>query len=151
MLDRVLDDTDRRILAILGANAREPIVTLARKVGLSRSAVQERIKRLERDNVISGYTVRLGPAVRKAPVSAYLLLYLQGPICERVAPAIKRIPEVKKSQSIGGEIDMILQVETTTLDELNQVRNQIELIQGVSKVTTGIILCDRFDRTLETE
>jgi DNA-binding Lrp family transcriptional regulator len=147
MLERALDEADRRIIGILQANAREPVVTLARKVGLSRSTVQERLRRLERSDVIQGYTVRLGKSAKRAPVSAYLLLYLQGPICERVAPAIARIPEVKKSQSIGGEIDMILQVETSSLEELNRVRNEVEAIPGVSKVTTGIVLCDRFDRS----
>lgn len=147
MTTKTLDDVDRQILAVLQANAREPVVTLARKVGLSRTSAQERIRRLERDGVIQGYTVRVGDDARKPPVAAYLILYLQGPICERVAPLIAKIPEVKKSQSIGGEIDMILQVETSDLQQLNRVRNEVEAIQGVQKVTTGIILCDRFDRT----
>ena len=55
-----LDDLDRRLLAELGADARLTQVALAARVGLSRSAVQERLKRLERDGVILGYTLRLG-------------------------------------------------------------------------------------------
>lgn len=146
-VDRKIDEIDRQIIAIFQANAREPVVTLARKVGLSRSAVQERLVRLERDQIITGYTVRLGKSVERAPVSAYLFLYLDGPICERVAPVIARIPEVKKSQSVGGEIDMILLVECNDLQGLNDVRNQVESVNGVRKVQTGIILADRFDRT----
>lgn len=149
MTARKCDDIDRQILSILQANGREPIATLSRKVGLSRSAVQERLQRLERDGVITGYTVRLGSNSPKPPVSAYLILYLEGPICERVAPLIARIPEVKKSQSIGGEIDMILQVETNDLEQLNRVRNEVEAVRGVRKVTTGIVLTDRFDRTTQ--
>jgi len=189
VLDRPkVDEIDRQIIAILQGNAREPIASLARKVRLSRSAVQERLARLERNRIITGYTLRLsrdapraavsaylllyleGPICERlarlernriitgytlrlsrdaprAAVSAYLLLYLEGPICERVAPPISRILEVKKSQSISGEIDMILQVEADSLERLNEVRNQVEAIHGVRKVTTGIVLADRFDRT----
>lgn len=75
---RKIDEIDWQIIAIFQANAREPVVTLARKVGLSRSAVQERLVRLERDKIITGYTVRLGDSVDRAPISAYLFLYLDG-------------------------------------------------------------------------
>jgi len=148
VLDRPkVDEIDRQIIVILQGNAREPIASLARKVRLSRSAVQERLARLERNRIITGYTLRLSRDAPRAAVSAYLLLYLEGPICERVAPPISRILEVKKSQSISGEIDMILQVEADSLERLNEVRNQVEAIHGVRKVTTGIVLADRFDRT----
>ena len=145
--DRKLDDVDRNIIGILQANAREPIASLARKIELSRSAAQERIARLERHGVISSYTVQLGNSKVKPNVSAYMLLYLEGPICERILPSIAAIPEVRKSQSVGGEIDMILLVETNSLEELYGVRARVEAIRGVSKVTSGIVLVDRFDRT----
>src|SRR5262249_10510274 len=52
-------DSDARLLALLRANAREPTASLARKLNLARSTVQERIARLEREGTIKGYTVRL--------------------------------------------------------------------------------------------
>ena len=54
-----LDETDRRLLAELEADGRLTQVALAARVGLSRTAVQERIARLEREGVIQGYTIRL--------------------------------------------------------------------------------------------
>lgn len=141
-----IDAMDRRIIGVLQANAREPVSSLARKVGLSRSAAQERLSRLEYKGVISGYTVKLARYNPKSLISAYLLLYLDGPICERVVPAIAGIPEVKKSESIGGDIDMILKVEVDQLADLSRVRDLVEAIHGVAKVTTGIVLAERFDR-----
>ncbi len=140
------DRINRHILSILQANAREPLASLARKVGLSRNAVTERLKRLERDDVIKGYTIRLGNGAVSAAVSAYLLLYLDGPICERILPGVERLPEIKLSQSLGGEIDMIVYAETETLTDMNRVRDELETIHGVRKVTTAIVLADRFDR-----
>ena len=52
-------ETDSKLLSLLKANAREPTASLARKLGLARSTVQERIARLERSGTIAGYTVRL--------------------------------------------------------------------------------------------
>ena len=147
MAIRIDDDVNRNLVTLLQANAREPLASLARKVGLSRNAVTERLKRLERDEVITGYTIRLGKKLPiTSPVRAYMLLYLDGPICERVLPGVSRLPEIKFSQSLGGEIDMITYVETENLEELNRVRDELERIHGVHKVTTAIVLIDRFDR-----
>jgi len=140
------DLINRHIISILQANAREPLASLARKVGLSRNAVTERLRRLERDGVINGYTVRLGKGATSAAISAYMLLYLDGPICERILPSVERLPEIKLSQSLGGEIDMIIFAETENLTDMNRVRDELELIHGVKKVTTAIVLADRFDR-----
>ncbi len=146
MAFRAADDINRHIVSLLQTNAREPLATLARKVGLSRNAVTERLRRLERDGVIAGYTVRLGDGAARPQVGAYMMLYLKGPICERVVPFVARLPEVKLSQSLGGEIDMILYVEADNLAEMNGVRDELERIHGVEKVTTAIVLADRFDR-----
>ena len=53
------NEINRHLIMLLQANGREPLASLARKVGLSRNAVSERLKGLERDGVIAGYTVRL--------------------------------------------------------------------------------------------
>jgi DNA-binding Lrp family transcriptional regulator len=64
-----------------------------------------------------------------------------------VAKVLAQMPEIRKCQSIGGEIDMILQVEAQDSLQLNDIRNKVEAVRGVRKVTTGIILTERFDRT----
>ncbi len=140
------DDVNRHLVTLLQANAREPLASLARKVGLSRNAVTERLRRLERDGVIDGYTVRLGTAASPSKLTAYMLLYLNGPICERVLPGVYSLPEVKQSLSVSGDIDMIVYVEADSVGELNRVRDDLERIHGVRKVTTAVVLAERFDR-----
>ena len=143
---RELDRVDRDIIAMLQANGREPVSTLAQRVGLSRNAVRERLNRLERTGVITGYSVRLGAMPSQALARAYMLVYLGGAHCDRVLPEIRRIPEVKTSQSLSGEIDMIVYVEGDSLDAINHVRDALERIGGVNKVVTLAVLADRFDR-----
>lgn len=141
-----LDQIDRHMIALLQADAREPLASLSRKLGLSRNAAQERLRRLTREGVITGFTVRLGQPVSSQGIKAYMLLYLGGAHCERVLPFIERMPEVKVSQSLGGEIDMMLYVEADDLDTVNRVRDDLERVSGVKKVTTALVLVDRFDR-----
>ena len=142
-----LDDKDRALLALLEANAREPMSTLARKAGMSRSTTYERLHRLEKHGIIRGYTIRRGDGIPPPKVCAYMMLYLKGPICEYVARCLETIPEIKRSDSLGGEIDMILQVEADSLDSLNRIRGAIENIRGVEMVKSGIVLAHRIDRT----
>eukprot|EP01036_Dinobryon_divergens_P016650 gene16650-22584_t len=56
-----MDDTDRELISLLRADARTPVVTLAKKLRLARATVQNRISRLESDGMIVGYTLRLKP------------------------------------------------------------------------------------------
>ena len=72
--------------------------------------------------------------------------YLGGALCERVLPEVERIPEVKASQSLAGEIDMIVYVEGDSIEAINAIRDTLERISGVSRVVTLPILADRFDR-----
>ncbi len=113
---------------------------------MSRNAVTERLRRLERDGVIDGYTVRLGKAASPSSIGAYMLIYLNGPICERVLPAVSGVPEIKLSLSVSGDIDMIVYAEADNISDMNRVRDDLERIHGVRKVTTAVVLAERFDR-----
>ena len=142
---RPLDDVDRDIVSLLQANAREPIVALARRVGLSRNAVQERLKRLERDGVIAAYTVRLGEP-STAAVRALMLVYLRGMTGDRVIPALSRFSEIKLCYSVSGEADMAILVEAGDLADIDRVRSEVERVTGVDRVTALVVLAERFDR-----
>ncbi len=67
-----LDDLDRNLVAMLQINARESVANLARQLGVARTTVIARIARLERTNVIAGYSVRLGQDVLDASIYAYV-------------------------------------------------------------------------------
>ena len=96
-----LDDIDRKLIALLQDNARLSTVALAKAVGLSRSAVQERIARLEGSGVIAQYTVRLGSGGE--PLRAWLLLrYADGFSCDDVMPQLEALPQVQACHSVAG-------------------------------------------------
>lgn len=141
-----LDELDGRILALLEANGRESATKLAAKVGLSRSAVQERVARLERDGIIQGYTIRRGSGGPPAGVDAYLSVRLERPVCTRVAPLLRELPEVLSIESLAGELDMLIRVRVPDMAALNTLRERVAHLPEVRTVTTAPVLAVHLDR-----
>src|SRR3954451_7680129 len=106
-------DSDGKLIALLKANAREPTASLARKLGLARSTVQERIARLEREGIIKGYTVRLADDA-EARLRAVVMITADPKQAERVALELKRMPEVRALSAVSGAHDMVATVEADT-------------------------------------
>jgi DNA-binding Lrp family transcriptional regulator len=143
---RTLDDKDRQLIALLRANARQPAALLARKLGLSRSAVQERLKRLERDGVIAGYTVVLGDAEPKAGVSAQVMLTLDPKLQDRAVAALSGLPEVVSAHTVSGIYDLVAEVTASTSEALDEVLTRIGKLPGVTRTTSSILLSTKFER-----
>src|SRR5262245_63960467 len=94
-----LDATDHALLALLRENARAPTAELARKLKLSRTTVQSRLTRLERAQVIAGYTVTVGAEVERAQVRAHILITLAPRKSTGIEVALRRIPELRTLHS----------------------------------------------------
>lgn len=143
-----LDDKDRLLLAALAADARESVVGLARRVGLSRSATQERLARLERTGVIRGYSVRLSEAATGAAgVRAWMNLAFQpGVACDAIIPHLEAMPEIEQAHALAGPVDLLLAVRCTSNDALSRLRDRIAAVPGVASLTTHVLLATRFER-----
>jgi Lrp/AsnC family leucine-responsive transcriptional regulator len=141
---KILDDTDRKLIALLQDNARLPTIALAKAVGLGRSTVQERLQRLEAAGVIAQYTVRLGAG---DPLQAWLLLrYDEGYSCDDLLPRLAPMPEIQQCHSVAGEIDLLILARTDTPAQLSDLRERIVRMPGVADVTTLMVLKTLVDR-----
>ena len=141
-----LDTIDQTLLAELRENARCPVALLARKVGLSRTAVQARIARLERDKVITGYGARTGDAYEKSQVQAHVMLTVGPKLASPVEAALRKIPEVRSLLSISGAFDMIAIVQAGSIDRLDALIDRIGLLDGVERTHTSVVLSTRIQR-----
>lgn len=143
-----LDDKDRLLLAALTRDAREPLVALARRVGLSRSATQGRLARLEKAGVIEGYTVKLGRGVQAGGrVEAVISAVLQpGKTCEAVLPHLQGVPQITACRSLAGPVDLMFEVECAGVEELSAVRERVAATPGVAGATTHLVLATRWRR-----
>lgn len=144
-MKRQLDEIDRRLLARLQENARIPTAALAREVGLSRSAVQERLERLEKSQTILGYTVQLGDTARPV-LLAEVMIQLEQKQSAGVVGALQKIAHCIRCLAISGEYDLIAEVAANTPEELDAVLDRIGEIAGIKRTASSIILSTKFDR-----
>ena len=139
-------DTDARLIALLRADAREPTASLARKLGLARSTVQERIARLEREGVIKGYTVRLADEAESRKLRAIVMISADPKQAERVTAELRRMPEVRSLSAVAGAYDMMALVETDTTARMDASLDRIGNAAGVARTVSSIILSEKFAR-----
>ena len=105
-----LDRTDRKILDILQRQGRISITELAQKVGLSDSPCTERVRRLEREPVITGYHARIDPAPRQetAGVRRDKMASKSDEVFERVKQEMLHVPEVLECHLVSGGFDYLV-------------------------------------------
>lgn len=135
-----MDPKDRILIAALKDNARESIVSLARRVGLSRSATQDRLQRLEKRGVIRGYTVRLGGTGLAHTRALMAISFKPGFQCEHVLPHLKTLPEIQTCLALAGPVDLMLTVEAASTAALEAVRAAVAKVPGVATVSTHFVL-----------
>src|SRR5688500_12761821 len=103
--DRVLTDQDRRLLALLREDARLSTAALARALGVARTTVVERLKRLQRDGIVAGYTVRMHPKTQARMLRVHVLLSAAARKGEAMVKALRDIPQVRAVYAISGAFD----------------------------------------------
>lgn len=140
-MKRRLDEIDEHLLALLEKDARRPVVALAKAVGLSRTAVQGRLARLEDEGTIRGYTIVRGRERQAAPVKAILLLSIGTRPCATVIRMFEDWPEIAACWSVAGPVvDAILVVEADSNEALGDVRARLAAVPGVTDITTAPVL-----------
>ena len=141
-----LDDTDRKLLNLLRADARESVSALARKLDLARSTVQERIARLERTKVITGYTIRSGEDFAERQIAAHVMISVDPKMAASVTADLKKMPEVRSLAAISGTFDMMAEVAAETTAKIDTVLDAIGRLKGVQKTMSSIVLSVKFER-----
>ncbi|HEV7915421.1 MAG TPA: Lrp/AsnC family transcriptional regulator [Albitalea sp.] len=142
----VLDATDRELLALLREDARAPTALLARKLKLSRTTVQSRMERLQRQRVIAGYTITVPDELEASLVRAHVLITLVPKQSAAIEQALRKIPEVRVLHSVSGPFDLIAIVAATSIGELDALIDRIGELDGVERTTSAIVLSTRIER-----
>ncbi len=143
----LIDETDRKILAALHANARASYAELGQAVGLSAPSVHARVKRLERLGVIRGYRVVVDPASLGFPLGGFVAVtQASGYHWEDLERAFAAMPEVEECHSVTGEDSYLLKVRVADPAELEALLRRINMVEGVARTRTVVILSTPFDR-----
>lgn len=127
---RTLDKLDRRILAVLQRDGRVSMKDLAEQVGLSITPCIERVKRMERDNVIMGYYARVNPPALGAALLVFVEITLDhksGNMFEQFRREVLRIPEVLECHLVSGDFDYLIKARIREMSEYRKLLGDILL------------------------
>lgn len=135
-----MDDLDRKLLALLRADARAPASTLAAKLKVSRGTVQNRIERMVSRGVIRGFTVKTRPDMERERVRAVMSIAIEGERSGAVLRALRGVPEVVAVHSTNGRWDLVAELDTDTLQGFSRVLDHIRTIEGIASTETSLLL-----------
>lgn len=141
------DATDRQLIALLQANARESTANLARKLGVARTTVVARLARLEASGTVVGYTARLGSEAPGQGVQAFVGITVQPKAGREVVKKLSGLPELRQLASVSGEFDYMAVLLAETTVRLDALLDEIGEIDGVIKTTSSVVLALRVDRS----
>ena len=141
-----LTDADQQLLSMLRENARASTAEIARRLKLSRTTVQSRIERLERQGLIAGYTVRVDDEAERGWIRAHIMITVLPKQAPAVVKALHAMPEVRTLHSVSGPFDLVALGVTPTVAEMDELTDRIGAIDGVERTTSSIILSAKFER-----
>jgi Lrp/AsnC family leucine-responsive transcriptional regulator len=142
-----MEDLDRRILGLLARDGRMSYTDIGKETGLSTSAAQQRVRRLEHRGIIRGYHARLDPAELGLLVTAFVAIKPFDPSQPDDAPErLRHLPEVVSCYSVAGDPSYLLKVQTTTMARLESLLAQIRTDAGVSTHTITVLSTPYEDR-----
>ena len=142
----MIDQTDRKLLSLLRVNARLSTSELARKLDISRSTIQNRLKRLEDNQIIKGYTVEFNEEFEKRLLKAHVMIQVQQKLTGPTYVALNKITQVSALYAISGEYDMIAVVRAESAEELSQIIDRIGNLEGIERTNSSVILETKFVR-----
>ena len=141
-----MDEIDQRLLSLLRQDARLTVAALAQKLQVSRGTVTNRIRRLEDDGVIVGYTVRLGQDEGDRGVEAYVGITTEPKSGALVTQRLAALPELRQLCSVSGASDYLALLRAESTARLDQLLDEIGAIEGVTRTHTSVVLARRIDR-----
>lgn len=145
-----IDGIDKKILRFLMADARKPVLEIARKIGISGAAIHQRLRKLENSGLIVGSKFIINPKALGFMTMAYVGIYLDKAMSNPIAvKELEKIPEVLECHYTTGNWSILIKVLCRDNEHLMQVlNNHIQQIGGVSRTETFISLNQQIERQI---
>lgn len=127
---RELDKLDRKILDLLQKDGRISMTDLAQKIGLSATPCTERVRRMEREGVITGYHARVDPHALGKSLLVFVEIKLSaksGDVFDRVKKELMFVPEVMECHLVSGDFDYLVKARLSEMSEYRRLLGNILL------------------------
>jgi len=146
-----IDGIDKKILRYLMADARTPILEIARNIGISGAAIHQRLRKLEKSGLLAGSKFVINPKSLGYTTTAYIGIYLDKAMSNPYAiRELKKIPEVLECHYTTGNWSILIKVLCRDNEHLMHLLNKkIQQIEGVSRTETFISLDQQIDRQIQ--
>jgi len=145
-----IDGIDKKILRFLMADARKPVLEIARSIGISGAAIHQRLRKLEASGLLAGSKFIINPRAMGYTTMAYIGIYLDKAMSNPVAvKELKKIPEVLECHYTTGNWSILIKILCRDNEHLMHLLNKdIQQIEGVSRTETFISLEQQIDRQI---
>ena len=135
-----MDDLDTQLISMLRKDARLPAATLAVKLGVSRGTVSNRLRKLEDEQVIVGYTLRLRPDAEPHLIRAWMHVLVEGNQTRAVIASLLGEPGVEALHDTNGRWDLLAELRAESNPQLSALLERVRLIKGIANTETSILL-----------
>tara|TARA_Y100000310_G_scaffold336668_2_gene421836 strand:+ start:143 stop:580 length:438 start_codon:yes stop_codon:yes gene_type:complete len=138
-----LDNKDLKILDILRADAKKTTQQISRELNIPITTIHNRIKKMERDNIIEGYTVKVRNESLGKNLSARLCVRVSSNVGdeENICRTILKFEEVESVYMVTGEDDLIVKIRVADVNELHDfIMTKLRQVDGVASSSTIIVL-----------
>ncbi len=138
-----MDDLDHGLIAELRRDGRASISELAGRLRVSRATVRARLERLKDLGEIAGFIVLTRADISEAPVRGLMMIGIEGRGGDRIMARLTGLPAVMAVHSTNGKWDLIVEMATESLAELDEVIRRIRNMEGVMTSETNLLLSTR--------
>jgi len=135
-----MDELDQHLITLLRQDARLSIADLAHKLRVSRGTVNNRMRKLQDQRVILGYTVRLRPEAEPERIRAWMGVQVEGNVVRQVTASLLGEPGVVALHDTNGRWDLLAEIEAPSTAGLSQVLERIRLVRGIRNTESSIHL-----------
>ena len=139
-----IDKIDKNILRVLQKNARIPFSQLAKEVGLSATPCIERIKRLEADKIICGYSAKINPEIANATFVVFVQIQLvrsSKDVFRKFSDAASLLPEVQECYLVSGAFDYLIKARVADMAAYREFYGDTLLsLPGVQSCTSYMVM-----------
>ena len=137
-----LTEKEHALLNLLRHNARQTVTALAEQLKVSRPTLQNMLEKLER-LAIARYTVELQPDFAHAQIRAFVLLNRDPRRSPEIVEVLKRFPHVRYVCTVTGQFDVLVELQADSYEDLEGILNGIEVIDGVVRTQTYMVLAEK--------
>jgi DNA-binding Lrp family transcriptional regulator len=137
---------DQQLISSLREDARRSTSEIARRLGVSRSTINSRIRRLEETGVITGYTAMFGDDYARQQVAAHVLIVVNQKLTGRTYLELRDLPQVNALFAVSGDYDLMAEIAADSTAEISKVLDHIVNLEGVERTNSSLILETKFRR-----